>query len=244
MDTALRVWRRRTADTTLNMNNRAASSTLRLLQLASPMLPVGAYAYSQGLEWAVERGWVCDEDSAAHWIEGVMAHSLGRLDVPLLARLHRAWRQDDEQAVHRLSRYLDAARESAELKAEQRQLGQSLARLLAALDMDAARPWTDIAYSSFATLFALAAVRWEVDESATLNAYLWAWGENQVAAAMKLVPLGQTAGQRILSRLITRIPDLVAHAAELADDQLGFFAPRLALASAQHETQYTRLFRS
>ncbi|HEX9627280.1 MAG TPA: urease accessory protein UreF [Acidiferrobacterales bacterium] len=220
------------------------TSLLRLLQLASPMLPVGAYAYSQGLEWAVERGWIADEAGAADWIEGLLHHGLAHLDVPLLARIYRAFDDDRDADAHAWSRSLHAARESAELQAEQRQLGQSLARLLADLDIPAARPWVTLPYAGFVPLFALAAQRWRVALDAALGAYLWAWCENQTAGAIKLVPLGQTAGQRILSRLVAAIPRAVAAGLALDDGEIGALAPRLAIASALHETQYTRLFRS
>jgi urease accessory protein len=217
---------------------------LRLLQLASPMLPVGAYAYSQGLEWAVESGWVHDEASAADWIGGVLGQGPARLEVPVLARLYRAWTSDDLAQAHHWSRYLDAARESGELQAEARQLGESLAVLLAQLGIEAARDWKEIEYAGFPTLFALAGVHYRVPLPETALGYLWAWCENQVAAAMKLVPLGQAAGQRILSALIGQLPAAVERGLALTDDEIGVLTPRLAIGSARHETQYTRLFRS
>jgi urease accessory protein len=217
---------------------------LRLLQLASPMLPVGAYAYSQGLEWAVERGWVGDERSAADWIGGVLDAGPAQLEVPVLARLYRAWADGDPERVHDWSRYLDAARESNELQAEARQVGESLAVLLAQLGVEAARDWKEIEYAGFPTLFALAAVHYRVPLPETALGFLWAWCENQVAAAMKLVPLGQAAGQRILSALIEQLPAAAEHGLALTDNAIGMLAPRLAIASARHETQYTRLFRS
>lgn len=217
---------------------------LRLLQLASPMLPVGAYAYSQGLEWAVESAWVGDEHSAADWIGSVLGAGPAQLEVPVLARLYRAWASHDLERVHHWSRYLDAARESGELQAEARQLGESLAVLLTQLGVEAAQDWKEIEYAGFPTLFALAAVHYRVPLPETALGFLWAWCENQVAAAMKLVPLGQAAGQRILSLLIERLPAAAEHGLALADDAIGMLAPRLAIASARHETQYTRLFRS
>ncbi len=217
---------------------------LRLLQLASPMLPVGAYAYSQGLEWAVESGWVHDEASATDWIGGVLGQGPALLDMPVLARLYRAWENDDPERVHYWSRYLDAARESGELQAEACQLGESLAVLLTQLGIEAARDWKEVEYAGFPTLFALAAVHYRVPLPEAALGFLWAWCENQVAAAMKLVPLGQAAGQRMLSTLIGQLPAAAEHGLSLTDDEIGVLAPRLAIASARHETQYTRLFRS
>jgi urease accessory protein len=217
---------------------------LRLLQLASPTLPVGAYAYSQGLEWAVDSGWVYDEASAADWIGGVLSAGPAQLEVPVLARLYRAWETNDLERVHFWSRYLDAARESGELQAEARQLGESLAVLLTQLELDAAQPWKEVEYAGFPTLFALAAVHYRVPLPETALGFLWAWCENQVAAAIKLVPLGQTAGQRILSLLIGQLPAAAERGLALSDNEIGMLAPRLAIGSARHETQYTRLFRS
>jgi urease accessory protein len=217
---------------------------LRLLQLASPALPVGAYAYSQGLESAVELGWVHDETSARDWILGLLAHSQARLDALVLIRLHGAWQRDDTEAVQHWTRWLYASRESFELQQEDRHLGQNLARLLVDLDLPEAAPWRGAERVCFATLFALAAARWGIAPRDAISGYLWTWTENQVMAATKLVPLGQTAGQRILGAAIPVIEHTTEQALELPDDELGFSAPGLALAAARHETQYSRLFRS
>lgn len=217
---------------------------LRLWQLISPALPIGAYAYSQGMEYAVNANWITDEDEAAEWIEGQLSSVLACLDVPVFARLYRAWGEDDEERLEYWSRFLLASRESSELVAEDRYLGTALARLLIDLGIEQARRWQDHSYSAYATVFTLAANHWSIDLDAAAEGYLWAWGENQVAAAIKLVPLGQTAGQRILSSLIDAIPEAVLHGLTLEDDDIGGLAPGLGIASALHETQYTRLFRS
>lgn len=217
---------------------------LRLMQLVSPTLPVGAYAYSQGLESAVELGWVNDEGSARDWILGLLGHSQARLDAPVLARLHRAWRNHDEAAVGRWTRWLYASRETRELQQEDRHLGQALARLLSDLGIAEAGPWRGAERVCFATPFALAAARGSIAVEETLHGYLWTWTENQVMAATRLVPLGQTAGQRILGAAIPAIGRAVREALALDDDDLGASAPGLALAAVRHETQYSRLFRS
>lgn len=219
-------------------------SLLRLMQLVSPALPVGAYAYSQGLEHAVCAGWVRDEATAAEWIGGLLEHALCRLDAPVLSRLHAAWMAEDGEQVEYWAAFLHASRESEELQAEDRQLGGALARLLTDLELGEARPWISHPCRSFAVLFALAGARWGIPTKDTLAGYLWAWAENQVAAAIKLVPLGQTAGQRILSRMLQRIPFAVERASGFGDEDIGFFTPGLSIASAAHETQYSRLFRS
>lgn len=217
---------------------------LRLLQLASPALPVGAFAYSQGLEYAVHAGWVRDEAGAGDWILGLLAHALSALDVPVLARLYRAWAADDPPAVQRWSDFLLASRESKELLAQERQMGAALARLLTDIDIPGAGAWGGETSACFAAMFALAAVRWRIPLENAVLGYLWSWCEGQVAAAVKLVPLGQTAGQRILSRAVAAIPMATARGLALADDDIGGSAPGLAIAGSRHETQYSRLFRS
>ena len=221
-----------------------APALMRLLQLSSPMLPVGAYAYSQGLEHAVHAGWVHDERTAHAWIGGVLREGLMRLDVPVLARLYHAWHMADYVAVHWWSSFLHASRESAELQREDRHLGQALARLLRDLEIGDAADWMTCAHASFAGMFTLAVVRWEIPLRMATQGYLWAWVENQAAAAMKLIPLGQTAGQRILYDAATVIPAIADEGLALADDDIGYAAPGLALGSALHENQYSRLFRS
>jgi len=215
---------------------------LRLLQLASPALPIGAYAYSQGLEHAVHAGWVKDEESAAAWILGLLEDALPCLEVPLLLRLIAAWNEHAD--VERWNEFLFASRGSAELRAEDQRLGSALARLLASLDLGEAQPWIANPHVTHATMFALAAARWDIAPSDAAAGFLFSWAENQVGAATRLVPLGQTAAQRILSRATTLIPAAIERAAALADDELGFAAPAHAIASALHETQYSRIFRS
>jgi urease accessory protein len=214
----------------------------RLLQLASPALPVGAYSYSQGLEAAVEAGFVRDAESAQRWIADVLEFSVARMEAPMFLRLCAAWRASDVAAAEGWNALFLASRESAELRAESAQMGHSLARLLAELgEGDRLAAWEEI---SFPAAFAHAAVGWDIAPGEALTAYLWAWAENQVLAAIKTVPLGQTAGQRMLLALGEQVSAAAARAAELTDDALGNLAPGLALLSARHETQYSRLFRS
>lgn len=220
-------------------------SRLRLWQLISPVLPVGAYSYSQGLEYAVENGWVNSEQSVLSWIEGLLAHSLAYLDVPVLKRLYDAWRENNTDQVEYWNRFLIASRETAELRAEDRQMGAALANLLPELGLREALLWKSATQSAtFASMFALAATRWEVDAKQAAEGYCWCWCENQVIAAVKLVPLGQTAGQRLLMALGEAIPVAVETGFALEDEGIGWIAPGFVMASMKHETQYTRLFRS
>lgn len=238
---------------------------LRILHLASPALPIGAFHFSQALEYAVEAAWVRDERSTLEWIGGLAKDALGTLDLPVLARLHAAWTAEDLAAVHRWNAFLIAARETEELRAEDRHTGAALRKILVELGaFDEAGPKRDepapnetgsgqspTAKSSawpqgysYASMFALACARWSVPAPEMVKAYAWAWAENQVLAAIKLVPLGQTAGQRMLDRLIPHLTDICNAALCLDDDDLGVCAVMQAMASARHELQYTRLFRS
>ena len=217
---------------------------LRLLQLTSPALPVGAYAYSQGLETAVEHGWVTDEAGIEAWITGLLRHPLCHQDVPLFARLYQAWVDRDTARVAHWNAWLHASREAAELQREDQHLGTALARLLAELDLNEATHWRTASRVCFATLFSLAAARWGIELETAVQGYLWAWAENQVMAAAKLLPLGQTASQRLLSRSQPAMVAAARRGLALSDTEIGCAAPGLGLASALHETQYSRLFRS
>ena len=225
-------------------HQQSSNSLLRLMQLVSPTLPVGAFAYSQGLEYAVEQNWVHDENSTELWINGILNNSLCQTDLPIAARLFAAWQNNNTTQVQYWNDFLFASRESAELQQEDHQLGRSLARLLADLDIERANDWKNQNNCCFVTLFTLASVHWQISLNDMLQGYCWAWLENQVAAAIKLVPLGQTSGQRILVKISTEIPDIIQRSKQFDDDEIGFAMPGLAIASALHETQYTRLFRS
>lgn len=219
-------------------------SLLHLLHLVSPALPVGAYAYSQGQEYAVELGYLKDAKTAGQWIEGVMQHSLGRLDLPVLLRLAEAWQQDSTDAVNYWNQFLQASRETAEFELEDQQMGRALMRLLASIEVPGALAWPRQQPASFATAFSLAGHHWQIGTDDLLQGFCWSWLENQVAAATKLVPLGQTEAQQLLVSLVDSVQHCCQQAKLLADDELGAGLPALALISAQHETQYSRLFRS
>jgi urease accessory protein len=216
---------------------------LALMRLVSPGLPVGAFSYSRGLEGAVAEGWVHDEATAWAWIHGVLEHALCPLDAAVLCRLHAAWSACDLAAVRRWTLFLRASRESAELLLEDEQMGLALARLLRAGEPSACAELAELP-PSFPSMFALAAVRWGIDLGDTVLGFLWSALEAQVSAALRLLPLGQTAGQRMLERALPEVERCAARARALGDDQLGNFTPGLALSSARHETQYSRLFRS
>ena len=205
-------------------------SLARLLQLASPTLPVGAYSYSQGLEAAIEAKIVFDAGTAEAWIAAVLEFSVARMEAQVL----RAQIDAPSQA---LNDFFVATRETAELRAETLQMGQSLARLLKDLKVE-----VSITDPSYPTAYALAVRHWALDAKEAITAYLWSWLENQVMAAVKAVPLGQTAGQKILLGLGDRLSGLAG--LEIPEENWTNFTPGLACLSSRHETQYSRLFRS
>ena len=217
---------------------------VRLLQLASPSLPVGAYSYSQGLEAAVEARIVRDFDSAARWVGDVMELSMASMEAPIFLRLVGAWFAGDARGVARWNAELIATRETAELRAETLQMGFSLRSLIRDLEVPGAAALDRFEEIAFPTAYAFAVAAWKIAPREALEAYLFAWLENQMLAALKCVPLGQTEGQRLLLTLGQRIPAVAERAAQLRDDELANFAPGLAIASSRHETQYSRLFRS
>jgi urease accessory protein len=224
-----------------------SSQLMRLLHLASPALPVGAFHFSQGLEYAVEAGWVHDEASARDWIGGVAAASLGTLDLPVLHRLHAAWKRGDDADVQRWNAFLIASRETQELRAEDRHMGSALLRVLAEFGLNS--PLVTVNSPghvgvAYATAFSFACVQWRIGVSDAAQTLAWAWLENQVLAAVKLVPLGQSAGQRILHTVSTPLTALCERSVDLPDSDIGISTAASAIASGRHESQYTRLFRS
>lgn len=217
------------------------AALLRLLQLSSPALPVGAYAFSQGLEAAIDLQWLRTQQQVEDWLSLQLSESLARVDLPVLLRLHAACSAGDHVQLQYWNDLLLACRESEELRLGDIATGAALARLLPNLQL-ALPPALDTPL--FATLFAFAAVSWQVSAELTLLGYTWTWLENQVIAATKIVPLGQTQAQHLLSALQLQIPAAIATAQQVDDDAIGSSLPGLAFASIYHETQYTRLFRS
>jgi urease accessory protein len=219
----------------------------RLLQLASPALPVGAYTYSQGLEWAVEAGTVTNEATALQWIADQLEWNLGRFEAPLLARMMAAQKVGAGDTALELDAQYLASRESAELRAETLQMGHSLRKLiddLRDLPGDFVASVAVPPAPSFAYVWSALAVQWDIEPAEALTAWLWSWAENQTMAALKAVPLGQAAGQRILLEIGVRIPAVVERARALDEDDYSNFAPGFAISCCRHEVQYSRLFRS
>ncbi|ROT99202.1 urease accessory protein UreF [Marinobacter sp. R17] len=218
-------------------------SLLGLLQLVSPALPIGAFAWSQGLESAFELDWVRNEADLGQWLAGVLDDGLTRCELPVLARQQQAWADGDTATLAQWNDWLHATRETAELSDEDIRLGSALTRLLTSLALmpeDGQMPHEP----GYVTVFAWAAHQRSVPVRQTLLGFAWAWLENQLAVACKALPLGHTAAQRLTEHLRPALVNAVDNALVLEDDELGPILPGLALASAHHETQYSRLFRS
>ncbi len=224
----------------------ATPSLLQLIWLASPALPVGGFSYSEGLEAAVDSARVTTENAASDWLSDQLHLSLARGDLAAMAQAIPAWRRADMAQVAALNAWVLQTRESSELRAQAEQMGRSLlewlrnhhtatpAQIAACAQM---QPTYPIAY-------ALAAAATTAPLRDCLLAYAFGWAENMAQSAIKSVPLGQSAGQRILARLAADIPAAVDQAIALPDSQRQAFAPMLAILSSQHEVQYSRLFRS
>ena len=216
---------------------------LHLLRLVSPSLPVGAFSYSRGLEWAVRAGWVTDESTARDWIHGTLENTFAALDGALFWRMMYALQDDDHERFVHADAWLAAGRESREMQQEDRRMGEALLRLLTELGVPTALRYAGVDLT-YPAAFALAAHHWKVTPVAALKGLMWSVMEGQVAAAIRLVPLGHTAGQRILIDGVETIERSVALARSLDDSQIGNVSVGMAMASAWHETQYSRLFRS
>jgi urease accessory protein len=222
-------------------------SLVRLLQLASPALPIGGYSYSQGLEWMIDCGAIRDAAAAQSWIGDMLEHVIADGEAAVLARLIDACDRGDPHDFARWNAWHVASRETRELRAETEQMGASLAKLAAdigILDAGCKTLAASVEPIALPAAFALACHALRIRIDAALAGYTMSWLENQVLVAIKTLPLGQAAGQTMLLELATRIPDVVERATTIGDDDIVSFAPGLALASARHETQYSRLFRS
>lgn len=216
---------------------------LNLLRICSPALPIGSYAYSQGLETACYNNYVTDQATLNDWIESVLVNSVQHLDIPIFSRLYDAHISKSSEQIQYWNQYILASRETKELLYEDNQMGKALARLLTSLGVIDAQPWKKNP-CSLLTLFSLACAHWQIDKHSATQGLVWAWCENQVSIGVKLIPLGQTNGQLILSNLMAVINSAVVNGLKITDDSIGATCPGVILASMQHEDQYTRLFRS
>jgi urease accessory protein len=217
---------------------------LQLIWLASPALPVGGFSYSEGLEAAVDSGRVTDEASAAGWLADQLHLALARSDFAVLAQAVDAWRTDDTARIRALDDWVLRTRETSELRQQSEQMGRSLVEWLKSVRPEAAARARALGHLTYPVAFALAASTSGAGARAIVLAFAFGWAENMMQAAIKSVPLGQSAGQRILARLAAEIPPAVDHALSVGEDDRQAFSPMLAILSARHEHQYSRLFRS
>ncbi len=234
-------------------NTSLPSSLLSLLQLASPALPIGAYSYSDGLETLVDKGLINNHKSLGQWLEQELAYGAIRLEAAVMVRAYRSAINTDFEALGYWNAWVTAAKETAELRSQSWQMGNSLLRLL--LDLQNSTPTChgaslqDLASAAgtpcnYAIAFGIAAAHWHIDITATVLGYLHSWASNLIGAGVKLIPLGQTAGQQLLLELGSALSQCTQDILALEDEQLSTCGWGLALASMAHETQYTRLFRS
>ena len=250
----------------------SAATLLRLMWLASPALPVGGFSYSEGLEAALDTGRVQGEAAVGDWLLDQLHLSLARADLPACAQAFRAWHgQADDARLQALNDWVLATRESAEFRLQTEQMGRSLVewlrngeqaedpRIARCARLSPAPTWPVAFALACALAFPQPSAAVQVSEGEskevvsesgqqaaeqTLLAFAFGWAENMAQAAMKSVPLGQAAAQRILTRLAQAIPGAVQQALAVGDDERQAFTPMLAILSSQHETQYSRLFRS
>lgn len=221
------------------------SALLHLLQLASPALPVGAYSYSDGLETLVHWGKINSQSSLKHWLVHELRYGAIRLEAAVMVRAHQAVKTGDRTSLQQWNTWLSASRETEELRQQSWQMGRALIRLLVDLQPDV-KPLADDCGDpcNFAIAFSLAAAHWQIDCEATLLGYLHSWATNLVNAGIKLIPLGQTMGQGLLLDLYPELQQTVMEILAMNHDDLTSCGWGLALASMEHETLYSRLFRS
>ncbi|MDH5544159.1 MAG: urease accessory protein UreF [Gammaproteobacteria bacterium] len=229
-------------------NTSPQLSQLRLFQMISPSLPIGAFTYSQGLEWAVENGWVRNEKDTQAWLLSTLDNSLARLELPVMQRMHQALQENSTQDFFYWSEFVWSYRETSELRAEETQRALAFFEILRKLPRwtgeQALQTHRDALLLTQIADYTLAGYHWQIDVKELMAGLAWSWLENAVNSAIKLVPLGQSAGQSLLFELSEQIPALIDSACALNNEQLGPSTPALAIASSRHETQYCRLFRS
>lgn len=232
--------------------DNTSHALLCLLQLASPALPVGAYSYSEGLETLVNTGTIENEQSLKHWLEQELLYGTIRIEAAVMVRAYQSAQLSDTQALGYWNNWLSALRETEELRQQSWQMGRSLIRLLLQLQPLETRKNASLhslanaggLHCNFAIAFGLAAAHWQIDVTAALLGYLHSWATNVITAGVKLIPLGQTAGQQLLNELHANLSSATQEILALGDDDLNSCGWGLSLASMAHETQYTRLFRS
>ena len=196
-------------------------SLLHLLQLASPALPVGAYSYSEGIETLVDSGSITNEPSLKHWLEAELKYGAIRIEAVVMIRAYKATLLGDVTGNIYWNHWLSAARETEELRQQSWQMGRSLMRLMLEIQPQLADVINAVGSPcNFAIAFGIAAAHWKIDISDALLGYLHSWATNLITAGIKLIPLGQTAGQQMLLQLHTNLTDAAQEILYLEDDEL------------------------
>ena len=238
-------------DTNIPINTKSPqavldSNLMQLMWLASPALPVGGFSYSEGLEAFVNSADPATELAASDWLVDQLHLTLARGDLAVIAQAIEAWRCNDVDQLNSLNAWVLRTRESSEFRAQTEQMGRSLLEWLRNHNTATLTQIDACAriQPTYPLAFALAASSTQAPLRDCLLAFAFGWSENMTQAAIKSVPLGQSAGQRILSRLTAEIPAAIDYAIALGDDDRQAFSPMLAILSSQHEVQYSRLFRS
>lgn len=219
-------------------------SLLALLHLSSPALPVGAFAYSQGLEYALDSGWCKNAEQVECWIKDNLRFGLGQLDMPMYVRMYQAWQAQDFVALNEWNQMLLSFRESKELYLEDIQVGSAYVQWHLGQDQNREAILSKIENPTVVAMNTLAAVETNIDLPTALLGFVWSWCENQVTCASKALPLGQTQAQQVLQNLILDIAQVCERALAIKDDEMGTGLMGTAIASSLHEQQYSRLFRS
>ena len=218
------------------------AALLQLIWLASPALPIGGFSYSEGMESAIDAQLVTDEESAARWLLDQLHLTLARSDLAVAAQALQAWRDHDLERIAALDAWVLQTRETSEMRQQTEQMGRSLVEWMKSVRPELVKG--SAGHLTYPVAFALAASATCAPVRDCLLALAFGWAENMMQAALKSVPLGQSAGQRILGRLALEIPAAVDTARSLDDANRQAFSPMLSILSARHETQYSRLFRS
>ncbi|NEP81046.1 MAG: urease accessory protein UreF [Okeania sp. SIO3B3] len=237
----------------MHYQNQRANQLLCLLQLASPALPVGAYSYSEGIEVLVTTGKISDYDSLKNWLIDSLKFGSIRLEAALIVRAYRETNSGNLQLLNNWNNWATAVKETEELRLQSLQMGRTLIRLFMNIQPDLSTELmkfiqnkleTETDFCNFAIAYGLISACWKIEIETAILGYLHSWATNLVNAGVKLIPLGQTVGQKLLWELQNQIVLSAKEILKLKDDELNSCSWGLSLASMAHEVQYTRLFRS
>lgn len=216
---------------------------LYLLQLTSPTLPVGAYSYSEGIETLVTKQIITNKETLKTWIIQSLKYGSIRIESAVMLRAYHKF--NDLEGLIKWNHWLSATRETKELRQQSWQMGQSLLKLLTELQPEIKPISRSLyPYCNYAIIFGIAGAIWKISTQELLLGYLQSWSSNLISAGLRLIPLGQTDGQKILIKLHDDLMQATQDILELKDADLSGWGWGLSLASMQHETLYTRLFRS